>query len=196
MPVRIISQYVTWYIKTTCYFLKIFLLYLSNSFNEYILLIMEWKQTCTHICTYILGECYAVATNKLQVLNQIYLFFSIFFAGYWPFGSVFCYIYSSFQGIAILVSSYTLVVISFERYMSILYPLRSVIRGGGGNLYCIVFVLWTMATLASIPNIIQTRHIQINKDNTSENIWVCTSGKHKSIWLEFSLYISYFQSTP
>ena len=65
--------------------------------------------------------------------------------------------------------------------MSILYPLRSVIRGGGGNLYCIVFVLWTMATLASIPNIIQTRHIQINKDNTSENIWVCTSGKYKSI---------------
>ena len=105
------------------------------------------------------------------------LFISTYFIiGYWPFGSVFCYIYSSFQGIAILVSSYTLVVISFERYMSILYPLRSVIRGGGGNLYCIVFVLWTVATLASIPNIIQTRHIPINKDNTSENIWVCTSG--------------------
>ena len=107
------------------------------------------------------------------------LFISTYFIiGYWPFGSVFCYIYSSFQGIAILVSSYTLVVISFERYMSILYPLRSVIRGGGGNLYCIVFVLWTVATLASIPNIIQTRHIPINKDNTSENIWVCTSGKN------------------
>ena len=27
-----------------------------------------------HICTYILGECYAVATNKLQVQNQICLF--------------------------------------------------------------------------------------------------------------------------
>ena len=119
------------------------------------------------------------------------LFISTYFViGYWPFGSVFCYIYSSFQGIAILVSSYTLVVISFERYMSILYPLRSVIRGGGGNLYCIVFVLWTVATLASIPNIIQTRHIPINKDNTSENIWVCTSGK--KICLQMSIPIKHF----
>ena len=36
--------------------------------------------------------------------------------GFWPFGAFVCYAYSYFQGMTVLVSSYTLVVISFERY--------------------------------------------------------------------------------
>ena len=35
--------------------------------------------------------------------------------GFWPFGAFVCYAYSYFQGMTVLVSSYTLVVISFER---------------------------------------------------------------------------------
>ena len=36
-------------------------------------------------------------------------------SGYWPFGSVACYGFSYTSGISVLVNSYTLVVISFER---------------------------------------------------------------------------------
>ena len=36
-------------------------------------------------------------------------------AGYWPFGKFVCYGFSYIQSITLCVSSYTLVVISFER---------------------------------------------------------------------------------
>ena len=36
-------------------------------------------------------------------------------SGYWPFGKFVCYGFSYIQSITLCVSSYTLVVISFER---------------------------------------------------------------------------------
>ena len=60
-----------------------------------------------------------------------------------------------------------------NRYMSILYPLRSVIRRGYTRY--IIFVVWFGSALANIPIIIQTEHRQIYI-NDSESTWVCTSG--------------------
>ena len=48
--------------------------------------------------------------------------------GFWPFGAFVCYAYSYFQGMTVLVSSYTLVVISFERYVYHTLPSNNVTR--------------------------------------------------------------------
>ena len=48
--------------------------------------------------------------------------------GFWPFGAFVCYAYSYFQGMTVLVSSYTLVVISFERYVYHTLPSNDVTR--------------------------------------------------------------------
>lgn len=96
--------------------------------------------------------------GPLHVINTLVL-------GYWPFGWFMCQSLSYFQGISVFVSSFSLVVISFERYMSILHPLKPVIPRAG-SLY-VILGIWLVSFLASIPNIIQTKHEDRNGN------WVC-----------------------
>lgn len=109
--------------------------------------------------------------------------------GFWPFGEVVCYAYSYLQGIVIFVSSYTLVIISFERYMSILYPLRSVIRRGYTRY--IIVALWTTSALASIPNAIQVKYMNVAPKDQTE-MWVCTTEMNDEFHY-YSLALCIFQ---
>lgn len=43
---------------------------------------------------------------------------------HWPFGSILCRLVSYSQAVSVLVSAYTLVAISFDRYIAIMFPLR------------------------------------------------------------------------
>ena len=61
-------------------------------------------------------------------------------------------------------------VIILIRYMSILHPLKPIIPKGRGSLW-VICGIWAAALLASIPNIVQTTHFEIN------GIWVCTTGE-------------------
>ena len=64
-----------------------------------------------------------------------------------------------------------------SRYMSILYPLRSVIRRGYTRY--IILGLWLGSALASIPNAIQIRYFNVGEEGGPE-YWVCTTGKQYS----------------
>ena len=57
--------------------------------------------------------------------------------------------------------------------MSILYPLRSVIRRGYTRY--IIFALWLTAGLASIPNAIQVKYWNVyeSEAESEEELWVC-----------------------
>ena len=43
---------------------------------------------------------------------------------YWPFGTIMCRIVSFSQAVSVFVSAYTMVAISSDRYLAIVYPLR------------------------------------------------------------------------
>ena len=43
---------------------------------------------------------------------------------YWPFGSVMCRVMSFSQAVSVFVSAYSMMAISSDRYLAILYPLR------------------------------------------------------------------------
>lgn len=51
-------------------------------------------------------------------------FISIFILGYWPFGIALCYLVNYSQAVSVLVSAYTLVAISIDRYIAIMWPLK------------------------------------------------------------------------
>lgn len=51
-------------------------------------------------------------------------FVSTFVLGYWPFGAILCRVVNYSQAVSVLVSAYTLVAISFDRYIAIMWPLR------------------------------------------------------------------------
>uniref|UniRef100_A0A182K053 G-protein coupled receptors family 1 profile domain-containing protein n=1 Tax=Anopheles christyi TaxID=43041 RepID=A0A182K053_9DIPT len=50
---------------------------------------------------------------------------SMFVLQYWPFGGALCQAVNYFQAVSVLVSAYTLVALSADRYRAIMWPLRS-----------------------------------------------------------------------
>lgn len=51
-------------------------------------------------------------------------FISLFILSYWPFGLLMCKMVSYSQAVSVFVSAYTLVAISLDRYISLMWPLR------------------------------------------------------------------------
>lgn len=51
-------------------------------------------------------------------------FISLFILAYWPFGLLMCKFVSYSQAVSVFVSAYTLVAISLDRYISLMWPLR------------------------------------------------------------------------
>ncbi|XP_028175782.1 RYamide receptor-like [Ostrinia furnacalis] len=74
---------------------------------------------------------------------------------YWPFGEVMCKIVNYSQTVSVLVSAYTLLAISIDRYMAIMHPLKP--RLGRAAAKMIVAAVWVgaLATAAPIPIVSQ-----------------------------------------
>ncbi|KAH8306408.1 hypothetical protein KR018_010752, partial [Drosophila ironensis] len=51
-------------------------------------------------------------------------FISLLILNYWPFGIALCHFVNYSQAVSVLVSAYTLVAISIDRYIAIMWPLR------------------------------------------------------------------------
>lgn len=66
----------------------------------------------------------AVGDTLMTLFCVPFSFFSILLLQYWPFGSVLCHLVNYSQAVSVLVSAYTLVAISIDRYIAILWPLR------------------------------------------------------------------------
>ncbi|XP_046393344.1 RYamide receptor [Ischnura elegans] len=74
---------------------------------------------------------------------------------YWPFGDSMCRMVSYSQGVSVLVSAYTLVAISLDRYMAIMRPLRPRLsKKGAAGAVAGVWV-FALATASPIPIVSQ-----------------------------------------
>lgn len=68
---------------------------------------------------------------------------------YWPFGMFFCVFVNYSQAVSVLVSAYTLVAISIDRYMAILWPLKP--RISKRYAFIIISIVWLFALLTALP---------------------------------------------
>lgn len=66
----------------------------------------------------------AVGDILMSLFCVPFSFVSILLLHYWPFGSVLCHLVNYSQAVSVLVSAYTLVAISIDRYIAIMWPLR------------------------------------------------------------------------
>ncbi|XP_026755695.2 RYamide receptor-like [Galleria mellonella] len=84
-------------------------------------------------------------------------FVSMLVLRYWPFGAVMCKVVNYSQAVSVLVSAYTLLAISIDRYMAIMRPLRP--RLGKAAAKFVVAVVWggALATAAPIPIVSQVQ---------------------------------------
>ncbi|KAH9417782.1 Neuropeptide Y receptor [Dermatophagoides pteronyssinus] len=93
----------------------------------------------------------------------------------WPFGSLMCRLVSYAQAVFVFISAYTLVAISIDRYIAIIYPLRPRMTKRHSQ-YLVLFV-WIVALLTPLPTALLSRLMlqsssTSNIDHNNNNIMV------------------------
>ncbi|EDV92796.1 GH18630 [Drosophila grimshawi] len=76
-------------------------------------------------------------------------FISQYILNYWPFGIVLCHFVNYSQVVSVLVSAYTLVAISIDRYIAIMWPLRPRITKRYAKF--IIAGVWFIALATAFP---------------------------------------------
>ena len=107
---------------------------------------------------------------------------------YWPFGAVMCPIVSYAQVVVVFVSAFTLVAISLDRYIAIIYPLKP--RMTTRQATMIILSIWIMALSVPLPVAILSRTVVINGSSHEicDEVWP----NHQSRYI-YSLVIMVLQ---
>lgn len=79
---------------------------------------------------------------------------------YWSFGSFLCPVVNYSQAVAVFVSSYTLVAISIDRYMAIMWPLRPRMTKRLASL--IILTVWIISMVTVAPILVFSKLTQPN----------------------------------
>jgi len=116
----ILSSY--YFQATVCFmYITIFLVALiGNGLVCFIVLSSPRMRTVTN---YFIANL-AVGDILMSLFCVPFSFVSILILHFWPFGAVLCHLVNYSQAVSVLVSAYTLVAISVDRYMAIMWPLR------------------------------------------------------------------------
>ncbi|CAO1425313.1 unnamed protein product [Diamesa hyperborea] len=91
----------------------------------------------------------AVSDMLMSLFCIPFSFISLFVLQYWPVGEGLCKMVNYIQAISVLVSAYTLVAISGDRYIAIMFPLKPRITKRYAK--CIIAVVWLIALLTALP---------------------------------------------
>lgn len=79
---------------------------------------------------------------------------------YWPFGGTLCIIMSYSQCLSVFVSAYTLVAISIDKYMIIMWPLKPRIsKSFTGS---VIALVWFIAAITVLPTAMFSKLVQPN----------------------------------
>lgn len=118
---------------------------LGNSIVVYVVCSSAKMRTVTN---YFIANL-AVGDLCMAIFCVPFSFLSTLILKYWPFGSELCVTVNYFQAVSVFVSAYTLVAISFDRYLAIIYPLRPRMTRFQAKL--IIAVVWILSLATTLP---------------------------------------------
>ena len=84
----------------------------------------------------------------------------------WLFGDTFCKIFQTTTYYTALVSVYTLVLISMERFLAISYPIRSISWRTNANSLIAIIITWAVLLVFCIPMIFSHSELRTLSNNT------------------------------
>lgn len=111
------------YFQTTVYMLYILIFVIALFGNGVVCYIVLSTPRMKTVTNYFIVNL-AVGDILMSLFCVPFSFVSILLLQYWPFGAVLCLLVNYSQAVSVLVSAYTLVAISIDRYIAILWPLR------------------------------------------------------------------------
>ncbi|XP_063884298.1 RYamide receptor-like isoform X2 [Scylla paramamosain] len=124
---------------------------LGNSVVVYIVCSSEKMRTVTNyfIANLAIGDlCMAIFCVPFSFISTLILKF-------WPFGGHLCVAVNYLQAVSVFVSAYTLVAISLDRYLAIIYPLRP--RMTRCQAKIIIASVWVLSLATTLPVAVYSR---------------------------------------
>lgn len=111
------------YFQVTVYIMYISIFVVAMFGNGIVCYIVQSSPRMRTVTNYFIANL-AVGDILMSLFCVPFSFVSILLLHYWPFGSVLCHLVNYSQAVSVLVSAYTLVAISVDRYIAIMWPLR------------------------------------------------------------------------
>ncbi|XP_070539723.1 growth hormone secretagogue receptor type 1-like [Ptychodera flava] len=109
-------------------------------------------------------------------------------------GEVMCKLSPFLERTAAHASVLTLVAVAIERYYAICHPLKAQYKCTPGKTIKICFLIWIMASLSTVPNIMSTVH-EPRPDGRGNIVYDCrtyTRNKASKIYMMFAIPVIFF----
>lgn len=94
----------------------------------------------------------AMSDLLMAILCIPFTFVANLILNYWPFGDLMCPIVTFLQSVTVFLSSFTLVAISMDRYIAIIYPLRQ--KMSKKQAFIVIAAIWIVSFLIPIPTVL------------------------------------------
>ncbi|ETN64027.1 neuropeptide Y receptor [Anopheles darlingi] len=136
------------YFQLTSYFLYITIFVTAVIGNSIVLFIVQSNPRMRTVTNFFITNL-AVGDLMMTLFCVPFTFISLFILQYWPFGLAMCRLVNYTQAVSVLVSAYTLVAISGDRYIAIMWPLRPRITKTCSK--CLIGIVWIIALITAVP---------------------------------------------
>lgn len=129
----------------------------GNAIVVYIVLAYQRMRTVTNYFIVNLS----LADMIMSIVCIPFSFIANMLVYYWPFGAIMCPLVSYAQAVAVFLSAFTMVAISLDRYVAIIYPLRP--RMTTRQAALVITLIWFLSCSVPLPIAILSR-IQTEPD--------------------------------
>ncbi|XP_046355013.1 RYamide receptor-like [Haliotis rufescens] len=90
---------------------------------------------------------------------------------HWPFGYAFCPLVTYLQAVVVFQNAYTLLSMSMERYIAIMYPFRP--RLGKRKCLYVIVVCWVLAFLTPLPTAVTSHVVASTSNDSNQTLYLC-----------------------
>ncbi|XP_071133062.1 RYamide receptor-like [Mytilus edulis] len=148
------EQKISHFLQTIFIFLYSIIVVIAIGGNSIVCYLVYAYKRMRTIPNYFLVNL-AISDIIMAIFCIPFTFVANLLLNYWPFGETMCPLVSYLQMVAVFLSAYTLVAMSFDRYIVIVHPFRP--RITTRKTLCVIIIIWILSLSIPIPTLIKSK---------------------------------------